>query len=97
MADDWPTQAADAVEQAVGKIRDKTVVPAQRASRAVVSGLLTAFFVLAAMVLLVIGAFRGLVILTGEVWLAYLICGGILVVAGAFCWSLRMKRPKAEE
>jgi hypothetical protein len=97
MADDWPTQAADAVERAVGTIRDKTVVPAQRATRAVVHGLLTAFFVFTAITLLVIGAFRGLVVLTGDVWLAYVICGGILVVAGALCWSLRVKRPKAEE
>jgi len=47
--------------------------------------------------LLVIGAFRGLVILTDEVWLAYVICGGILVVIGALCWSLRVRRPKVEE
>jgi hypothetical protein len=44
-------------------------------------------------VLLIIGLFRGLVILTGEVWLAYLICGGILVLVGAFCWTLRFAKP----
>ena len=97
MADDWPTQAADAVERAVSTVRDKTVVPAQRATRAIVYGLLTAFFVLAAVFLLVIGVFRGLVILTGEVWIAYFVCGGILVLAGALCWSFRAKPPKAEE
>ena len=35
---DWTTDAVDALEQAVGLVRDKTVVPAQNASRAVVSG-----------------------------------------------------------
>ena len=90
---DWPAQAAGAIEQAVATVRDKTVAPAQRATRAVVYGLLATFFVLTSVVLLIIGLFRGLVILTGEVWLAYLICGGILVLGGAFCWTLRFAKP----
>ena len=89
---DWTTQAADALEAAVAAIRERTVVPAQRATHAVVYGLLVAFFVITALVLLVVGAFRGLVILTGEAWIAYLIVGGMLVAAGAFCWSQRSKR-----
>jgi hypothetical protein len=32
--------------------------------------------------------------LTGDVWLAYLIVGGIFVIAGAFCWSRRSSRAK---
>jgi hypothetical protein len=97
MAGDWPAQAADAIERVVGTVRDKTVVPAQRATRAVVYGLLAAFFILTAVALLMIGAFRGLVILTGEVWGAYAICGGILVLAGAFCWTRRFKRPERDD
>jgi len=90
---DWPTQAADALEQAVTLVRDKTVVPAQKATKAVVYGILAGFFAFAAFALLIVGLFRGLVILTGEVWLAYLICGGILVLVGAFCWTRRFKAP----
>jgi hypothetical protein len=93
MAADWATQAADALEHAVAAVREKTVVPAQKATRAVVFGLLVTFFVATAVTLLVIGGFRGLVILTGEVWLAYVIVGGILVVAGALLWRLRLQRP----
>lgn len=89
---DWTTQAADAIEAAVAAVRDRTVVPAQRATRAVVYGLLVAFFVGTALVLLVIGAFRGLVILTGDAWISYLIVGGILVLGGGFCWSKRTRR-----
>ena len=89
---DWTTQAADALEAAVAAIRERTVVPAQRATHAVVYGLLVAFFVITALVLLVVGAFRGLVILTGEAWIAYLIVGGMLVGGGAFCWSRRSTR-----
>lgn len=94
MADDWPKQAADTIERVVGAVRDKTVVPAQKATRAVVYGLLASFFIITALTLLVIGGFRGLVILTGEVWAAYGICGGILVLAGVFCWSRRVKPSK---
>jgi len=91
---DWTTDAVDALEQAVGLVRDKTVVPAQKASRAVVSGLLVAFFVLVAVVLLAIALFRVLVVLVGDVWLAYLILGGIFVIGGTFCWAIRSPRPK---
>src|SRR3990172_8544198 len=94
MADDWPKQAADTIERVVGAVRDKTVVPAQKATKAVVYGLLASFFIVTALTLLVIGGFRGLVILTGEVWAAYGICGGILVLAGVFCWSRRVKPSK---
>jgi hypothetical protein len=66
---DWPTQAADAIERAVGVVRDRTVVPAQKATKAIVFGLLTAFFLFTAFTLAVIGLFRGLVVITGEVWM----------------------------
>ena len=95
--DDWPKQAADTIEKVVGAVRDKTVVPAQKATKAVVYGLLATFFIGTALTLLVIGAFRGLVILAGEVWAAYGVVGGILVLAGAFCWSRRLRPPKEDE
>jgi predicted membrane channel-forming protein YqfA (hemolysin III family) len=91
---DWTTDAVDALDQAVGLVRDKTVVPAEKASRALVSGLLVAFFVIVAVFLLAIALFRILVVLTDEVWLSYLILGGIFVVAGVFCWALRSPRAK---
>jgi hypothetical protein len=97
MRDDWATRATDTVERAVSVVRDKAVAPAQRATRAVVFGILASFFVLTALVLLVVGAFRGLVVVTGDVWIAYLICGGILVVIGAFAWSRRLKPPARPE
>lgn len=89
---DWTTQAADAIEAAVTAVRQRAVVPAQRATRAVVYGLLVTFFLTTAFVVLTIGAFRGLVLLTGDVWLAHLIAGGMLVLSGGFCWSRRTRR-----
>ena len=91
---DWTTDAVDTLEQIVGTVRDKTVLPAQRATRAVVYGLLVGFFVFVAVVMLAIALFRVLVVLVGDVWLAYLILGGIFVIAGAFVWTLRFAQPK---
>jgi hypothetical protein len=89
---DWTTQAADAIETAVAAVRDRTVVPARKATKAVVFGLLATFFVVTALVMLVVGLFRLLVILTGEVWASYVILGGIFVIGGTFCWSMRAPR-----
>ena len=91
---DWTTDAVDALERVVGAVREKTVIPAQKASRAVVHGLLVAFFGVVAIFLLAIALFRGLVVLAGDVWLADLILGGIFVVGGGFCWSRRTRPPK---
>ena len=97
MKGDWATRVADTVEQAVSVVRDKAVTPAQRATRAVVFGLLAGFFLLTASTLFFIGLFRGLVVISGNVWLAYLIFGGILIALGAFCWSLRLKSPSTDD
>ena len=85
---DWTEQAADAVEKAVVLVRDKTVVPAQQGTKVVVYGFLTAFFALTAFMLVTILLFRVLVIVV-PVWAAWLIVGGIFLLAGAFCWSRR--------
>ncbi len=91
---DWTTDAVDTLDRVVGVVRDKAVRPAQRATTAVVFGLLVAFFVLTASILLSLGLFRAIVVLVDEVWLAWMILGGIFVVAGAFCWRLRFSRAK---
>jgi hypothetical protein len=87
---EWTTEAADAIERAVVTVRDKTVVPAQRTTKAIVFGLLAAFFAVPALLLLAVGFFRGLVeAYQGEVWAAWLTLGAICVAAGMFCWSKR--------
>ena len=89
---DWTSDAVDTIENVVATVRDKTVVPAQKATKVVVFGLLVAFFVVTAFLMLGIALFRVLVVVTGEVWAAYLILGGIFVLAGAFVWTLRSPR-----
>ena len=94
---DWTTDAVDTLENVVAAVRDKTVVPAQKATRAVVFGLLVAFFVLTAVLMLAIALFRVLVVLTGEVWVAYLILGGIFVLAGAFVLDTALTADRGRE
>ncbi len=87
---DWTTQGADTVEQLVTTVRDKTVVPATNATKAVVYGLLVLFFGLTALTLFCIMVFRILnVYVPGGVWVSWLILGGIFVLAGGFCWTKR--------
>ena len=45
---DWTTDAADAIENAVALVRDRTVEPARTASKYVVYGLLAVLLVLPA-------------------------------------------------
>jgi di/tricarboxylate transporter len=87
---DWTTEAAGRIEEAVGLVRDKAVVPAQNATKAVVYGLLAALFVIPAVILLSIGIFRMVdVYLPGGTWGTWFLFGGIFVVGGAFCWMQR--------
>ncbi len=92
MHEDWASQATDTIEQVIGVVRDKTVVPARTASKAVVYGLLATFFIAVAVVLLIIAFFRGAFLVTGRVWGAYLWTGGILIIAGVLCWTRRAPR-----
>jgi hypothetical protein len=90
---DWTTEAVDTIEKVVGAVRERTVIPAHRATRMVVLGFLAAFCVLAALVLLVFGVFRGGVLIAqGEVWAVWLVLGGIFLAAGLFFWAKRSPR-----
>ena len=94
---DWTVDAVDRIEEVVATVRDKTVVPAQNVTKAVVYGMLTAFFVLTALILASIGVFRLIdVYLPGEVYWAYLLVGGIFVLGGVFCWARRTAPPKPD-
>jgi len=87
---DWTIEATDVVERTVAMVRDRTVEPARTVTRVVVYGLLAALIALPALVLLTIGAFRGLVLVEqGYTWAAWVTLGGIFVLGGAFCWTKR--------
>ena len=87
---DWPAQLSALIEQTVALVRDRTVLPAENLTRAIVWGVLGTCVALPALFLLLFMVFRGLVVIyQGEVWLAWLTLGGMFLIGGGFCWSKR--------
>jgi hypothetical protein len=96
--DDWPAQAADAIERVVGNIRDKTTGPALTASRAIVYGTFAGIVGAAALVILIVALVRFIdSYLPGEVWSTYLLLGVVFTVAGALAWVRRRGPQPAED
>ena len=90
---DWTTDAADAIDNAVGFARERAVDPIHAIVRAVIYGLLAALILIPAVTLVTIGVFRLLAIAAIEaglgVWAAWTGLGGIFLVIGWFCWIRR--------
>lgn len=95
---DWPAQAADAIVDQVGKIRDRTTGPAITAARYVV---FSAFGLLLGSVALIIAIIGGVRLLDAylpdavfgrtHTWAAHTVLGTALVVAGLVT-SRKMRR-----
>ena len=87
---DWAAQVVDTLENVVNAVKSKTTDPALNLVRTVVYALMGVGLALATLLLLTIGSVRVLdAYLPQGVWLAYLILGGIFLVAGLFVWSKR--------
>ncbi|HET6953351.1 MAG TPA: hypothetical protein VFI47_23435 [Acidimicrobiales bacterium] len=93
---DWPAQAADAIERAVGTVRDKTTGPALKVARAAVYGLFAGLVGAAALVLALLFLVRIIdsylpdaVFGDDHMWATYLIIGLLFVIVGAVVWSQR--------
>lgn len=84
--DDWTNQVADTIESVVGAVRDKTTKPVVTIARALVYGLVAAVFGVALVILLTITAVRVLDLFL-PIWAAYLLLGGIFLLAGGFLWT----------
>ena len=98
---DWPAQAADAIVEQVGKVRDRTTGPAIKISGYVVFGAFAALLGTVALILFLIGAFRVIdaylpdsVFGEEHTWAAHSMLGALLVLAGLFT-SRKMKGSKA--
>ncbi len=92
----WAAELADTVERVVGQVRDRATTPAVKVTRGIVFGLLAAFLGITALVLVLVGATRGLQALlelavsdAQAVYLSYLIMGGILCLIAAFLFHKR--------
>ena len=83
---EWPAQAADAIVDTIGKVRDKTTRPAIVAARAVVYGFIAA-------VVGIIAAILALILLVrlydnyvpGHVWPLYAVLFAVFTFGGVFC------------
>lgn len=89
LSEDWPEQAADAVVNAVDKVRDVTTGPVINISRLLAYLIFGVFPLVIALVLGIIAAVRGLEIATGRAWAAHGILGLLFVSLGAIAWSRR--------
>ena len=89
---EWTTQAADTIEKTVVAVRDRTVEPATRAANYMVYGVFAACCALTALLLFTIVLFRVLTYAM-PVWAAWMLLGGIFVLAGMFCWTRRTGGP----
>jgi hypothetical protein len=98
-SEDWPVQAADAIERAVGAVRDKTTGPAITAARWVVYGLFSLLVGIAVLVMLAISAVRLIDVYlpdawVGEqhTWLAHMLIGAVFAGFGGLMWRHRTPR-----
>jgi drug/metabolite transporter (DMT)-like permease len=90
---DWPAQAADAVVDLVGTVRDRAVEPLLTVVRALVYGIVIVVTATIAVVLVIVALIRGLdLLIPGEVWSAYLVLGAIFTLSGMWFWSRRRPR-----
>jgi hypothetical protein len=96
---DWTDEVANRIESLVGTVRDRTTVPATKAARAVVFGVVLASMGMLALVLLTMAVLRLHLYLPfhperRKVWTTYAGLGAIFLVAGAFLW--RKSKPRGE-
>lgn len=92
---DWAAQLVDSLDSAIAGIRSKTADPIARIVRYLVFGVMAAGVSIVALLLVTIGAVRGLdKLIPGDrsIWAADLILGGIFLVAGSLAWR-RRRRP----
>lgn len=97
----WAPKLADTIERIVGSLRDKTTKRVLTAYRGVVFGLVAAFAATCALVLLIIGLFRGVQALLdigldhhNSVWISYLAVGALFTIAGLIAMKKRFPDPE---
>lgn len=94
-SEDWPAKATQTVVGYVDTVRTATTGKALVASRAIVYFLalgLVGFMLFILLLVLLVRLLTSVTALfpfidSGEVWLAYLILGGLFLLAGMFLWK----------
>lgn len=87
---DWTDQVADLVVDTVDKVRSRTTGPVLDIARGSVYAVVALIVLLPVAILAAAGAVRLLNwALPGDVWVAYAVLAGILLVVGSLLWSRR--------
>lgn len=93
---DWATRIVDYIDRVVSTVRRYTTQPLVTLARGIVFGLLGAFGLVAAVVLLLIGLVRGLQALIdlavdrdAAVWISYFVVAAVFAGIGAALMSRR--------
>lgn len=84
---DWPDKAADAIESAIGLVRDKSVRPLTLVAKAAVYGLIVAIVGVSVAVMVAVGVVRLLNVYALTDWESDVVVGGILALVGMFALS----------
>ncbi|MCU1364710.1 MAG: hypothetical protein JWL72_3797 [Ilumatobacteraceae bacterium] len=99
---DWAPKLADTIVRVVGSVRDKTTTKVLTAYRGIVFGLIAAFGGVLALVLLIIGLFRGVQALLdigldhhNSVWVSYLLVGALFTFGGLI--AMKRRFPTADD
>lgn len=89
LGEQWPTQATDAVVDAVQKVAGKTTAPIQKIGRAIVYGTFAAIVGVTAVVLFAVVAVRLLnnYLFHHHVWAAHVLIGALFVIASVLLWT----------
>ena len=88
--DNWADQVTDLLVDTVDKVRDRTVVPVQKAARGVVYGLVIVVLAIPILVMLLVALIRFVDHwLPGTVWWVYLLLGLGLSADGLLTWKGR--------
>ena len=88
---EWSDQAVDTIEKVVVGIREKAVLPIERASRMIVFGVFVGILAICAFTLLLIALLRILSIALPAVWMAWMIEGVAISLIGYFVWRQRSR------
>lgn len=88
---DWSDEATNKVVDLVERVRSSTTGPLLKVARGIVYGIVAAVLGITLVVVALIALVRVLDLLPGGVWLAYLILGVVLTLAGMIAWSRRSR------
>ena len=95
--DDWAVQTADTIERLIETVRSNTSDRLVSVARLVVFGLLAAILGTLALVLFCIFLVRIMdSYIPGEVWVVYVLLGGLFTLGGLLLWQQAWKRPARE-